>query len=138
MGNSLGAKDYRRPNPRLACPDGGSPWAELNNALLAGRTTNGLWRAAWNLSIPREDACLRCCDLGRVSELGRWPEVLQRGVPYQGSRIHAEVRRHQVEPAIDNPGVDMRVTTGHVTGHRGWLWVGTKDRVVIRRTGKRH
>src|SRR5437899_9290824 len=87
---------FRRLESRRTC--------QLDNPLLAGGAANGLGRTSWNLTIACQNASLCCRDMGRVRELGGWPQVLQRRVPDFGGLVHTEISCHQVEPSVDNPG----------------------------------
>src|SRR6185295_6090433 len=124
--------------PHRGCSSGGSPRVELDDPLCASSAANGLRRATGNSPSSCQDASLCSGYLGRVCELCGGPEVLQGCVPDLGGFIHAKIGRHQVKPAVDNPGVDVWVATGYIARHSLRLGIGSQDWVVVGSTGVRH
>src|SRR3954453_20217439 len=86
----------------FGAPFGSPVLHPLDDALLSGSSANRLWRAAWNSSTTSKDTRLGSSNVRSVRKLCSWPQVLQCGIPDFCGLIHAQVRRHQVKPTVDD------------------------------------
>ena len=78
-------------------------WSELDDALLAGRSSNGLWCLPGDRTVARKDPRLHSGYRCGIGKLRRWPEIFERLVPNECRVVHAEITRHQIEPAVNDP-----------------------------------
>src|SRR6476620_1876338 len=95
--------------------------ARLDDPLSSSSATHGLRRPTRHLLVACQESRLVSGDMCCVRELSCWPQVLEGRVPDHRCRLDAEVACHQVEPAVDDPRVEMRITAWHIARHRGWL-----------------
>src|SRR5215470_19045086 len=102
---------------------------DLPEALLPGHGPDDLGGLRRYLLVLGQDTSLRRGDHGRVAEDRGRPEVLQRLVHDQRASVHPDFGADEVEPAVGDPGHDVRISRLEVTAHVPWLRVTAEDGV---------
>src|SRR5262249_61763153 len=103
---------------------------DLPEALLPGHRPDDLGGLRRYLLVLGPATSLRGGHHGRVVEDRGRPEVLQRLVHDQRACVQPDFLADEVEPAVGDPGHDVRIGRLEVAAHVPWLRVTAEDGVV--------